>query len=140
MMFNYPCFGFPPYYRRFYPKNTHTVPITKTEQEYIYNTPSRVSAVRNNSFKSNAIAQNKSVYNTEKSENISFKNQNEENRNCIGKEDDKKNNEVDAPLFDLFGLKLYFDDILLLGLLFVLYSEGVDDTNLYIALVLLLMS
>lgn len=140
MMFNYPYFGFPPYYRRFYPKNMHTVPTTKTEQKYVYNSPNRVPPVRNNSFKSNTVVQNKSVYNTQKSENISSKNQNEQYRNCIDKDDDEKNNEVDSPLFELFGLKLYFDDILLLGLLFVLYSEGVDDTNLYIALVLLLMS
>lgn len=140
MMFNYPYLGFPPYYRRFYSKNMHTVPITKTEQEYIYNTPSKVPPLRNNSLKSNDVVQNKSVYNIKKNENISFENPNEHNRNCIDKEDDKKNNEVDSPLFELFGLKLYFDDVLLLGLLFVLYSEGVDDTNLYIALVLLLLS
>lgn len=140
MMFNYPYLGFPPYYRRFYPKNMHTVPITKTEQEYVYNAHNRATPVRNNSVKSNPVIQNKPVYNTEKYENISSKNENEQNRNCIDKDDDKKNNEVDSPLFELFGFKLYFDDILLLGLLFVLYSEGVDDMNLYIALVLLLLS
>ena len=140
MMFNYPYIGFYPYYKRFYPKNMHAIPIAKTEQEKVCNSPSKVATLRNNSFKSNSIVHSKSVYNTEKCESIPPKNQNEQNRTCIDKDDDKKNNEVDSPLFDLFGVKLYFDDILLLGLLFVLYSEGVDDTNLYIALFLLLMS
>ncbi len=140
MMFNYPYIGFPPYYRRFYPKNMHTVPTTKTSQEYLDNSPNRVTPVRNNSFNNNAIVHDKSVYNTEENENFSSKNKNEINTTCIDKEDSQKNNEVDTPLFELFGFKLYFDDILLLGLLFVLYSEGVDDTNLYIALVLLLLS
>lgn len=43
-------------------------------------------------------------------------------------------------LFDLFGLKIYFDDILIIGLLFFLYNEGVKDEGLFIVLVLLLLS
>ena len=42
--------------------------------------------------------------------------------------------------FDLFGFRLYFDDILIMGLLFFLFVEGVDDEMLYIALILLLLS
>ena len=46
----------------------------------------------------------------------------------------------DKPLFEIMGIKLYFDDILLLCLIFFLYQEGTDDSFLMIALVLLLMS
>jgi hypothetical protein len=55
---------------------------------------------------------------------------------------DKKNksNSNDSYLFDLFGLKLYNDDILILGLLFFLYTEGVQDTWLFLVLLLLLLS
>lgn len=42
--------------------------------------------------------------------------------------------------FEIFGLKLYFDDLLLIALLFFLYQEEVKDTYLYIALLLLLLS
>lgn len=42
--------------------------------------------------------------------------------------------------FELFGLTLYFDDILLMCLLFFLYNEGVKDDELFISLVLLLLS
>lgn len=42
--------------------------------------------------------------------------------------------------FELFGLKLYFDDILLICLIFFLYQEGVKDDELFISLILLLLS
>ena len=42
--------------------------------------------------------------------------------------------------FELFGIKLFFDDILLICLLFFLYEEGARDTELFICLILLLLS
>jgi len=44
------------------------------------------------------------------------------------------------PCFEIFGLTLHFDDLLLLALLFFLYQEEVKDTYLYVALILLLLS
>lgn len=49
----------------------------------------------------------------------------------------KSNNNT---VFEIFGIKLYFDDILLICLIFFLYNEGVKDQYLFIALVLLLLS
>ena len=46
----------------------------------------------------------------------------------------------DRPVFEIFGIKLYFDDILLISLIFFLYNEGVKDESLFIALILLLLS
>lgn len=46
----------------------------------------------------------------------------------------------DSPLFQIFGLNLYFDDILLVCLIWFLYQEGVKDEGLFIALILLLLS
>lgn len=57
--------------------------------------------------------------------------------------DNKKNNSnsnTDDYFFELFGLKLYFDDILLISLIFFLYKEGVQDDELFISLILLLLS
>ena len=45
-----------------------------------------------------------------------------------------------GPIFELFGIQLYFDDILLISLIFFLYNEGVHDQFLFIALILLLLS
>ena len=52
----------------------------------------------------------------------------------------KSNKYVDDYLFDLFGLKIYNDDILLVSLIYFLYSEGVKDDGLFIVLILLLLS
>ena len=52
-------------------------------------------------------------------------------------ESSKKENK---PIFEIFGIKLYFDDLLIIALLFFLYEEGVEDNLLFISLVLLLLS
>lgn len=57
--------------------------------------------------------------------------------NKIKKEEDSYE---DSPLFQIFGINLYFDDILLVCLIFFLYQEGVKDETLFIALILLLLS
>lgn len=46
----------------------------------------------------------------------------------------------DRPVFNLFGIRLYFDDLLLLALIYFLYAEDVHDPELFIALILLLLS
>lgn len=56
-----------------------------------------------------------------------------------------KNSNINLPpnkdfVLDIFGLKLYFDDVLILSLLFFLYKEDVKDNGLFLALVLLLIS
>lgn len=49
---------------------------------------------------------------------------------------EKKSNVI----FEIFGIKLYYDDILLLSLILFLYKEGVKDQYLFISLILLLLS
>lgn len=49
-------------------------------------------------------------------------------------------NNIEEPIFEILGIQLYLDDIIILGLLFFLYQEGVQDEMLYIALILLLLS
>ena len=69
-----------------------------------------------------------------------YSNQNS-NRNSNQSQNKNKSNSNDSDyLFDLFGIKLYFDDILILGLIYFLYSEGVKDEMLFISLLLLLIS
>ena len=52
----------------------------------------------------------------------------------------KQEPEYEPEIFEIFGLKLYFDDILLICLIFFLYNEGVKDQYLFISLILLLLS
>ncbi len=46
----------------------------------------------------------------------------------------------EEPIFEIFGIKLHFDDILIIALIFFLYNEGVKDNYLFISLILLLLS
>ena len=45
----------------------------------------------------------------------------------------------DEPIFEFMGIKLYLDDLLILGLLFILYTEGVEDEMLFLSLILLII-
>ena len=44
------------------------------------------------------------------------------------------------PIIEIFGIKLYLDDLIILSILFFLYKEGVQDELLFISLILLLLS
>ncbi len=86
--------------------------------------------------------------NTLKNSNSNFFQNNQESE----KKSDLKNNNIQSNIssknlppnkdfvLDLFGLKLYFDDVLILSLIFFLYKEDVKDEGLFLALVLLLIS
>lgn len=50
-----------------------------------------------------------------------------------------KQDETDV-IFEILGLKIYFDDLLLICILLFLYQEGIQDEYLFIALMLLLLS
>ena len=60
----------------------------------------------------------------------------------IEKEEAKeiKDTQEDRQCFEILGIKLYFDDILLICLIFFLYNEGIQDQSLFISLILLLLS
>ena len=73
----------------------------------------------------------------------SSKNSNHVNDNRILRnfeQKNKSNKNTDEYLFDLFGLKIYSDDVLLVSLIYFLYSENVKDDGLFLVLVLLLLS
>ena len=46
----------------------------------------------------------------------------------------------DEVLFEILGLKIYFDDLLIICILLFLYQEGIKDQYLFISLILLLLS
>ncbi len=51
-----------------------------------------------------------------------------------------ENNDTSEAFFEIFGLKLYFDDILIICILFFLYSENVHNDELFICLILILLT
>ena len=74
--------------------------------------------------------------NAEKNKNRQVKNDTTENK----KTEESRNISNDSPVFQFFGINLYFDDILLICLILFLYLEDVKDESLFIVLILLLLS
>ena len=110
-IFRYPFF-YNPYYNRNYQYNFLKAPIEN---------------------QSNNLHTNKQIASND-SQNNAPVNKNDKKNNS------KKVDENSNYFFELFGLKLYFDDILLICLIFFLYQEGVRDDELFISLILLLLS
>ena len=75
---------------------------------------------------------------TEKKESSKAEILDEKEINSTDHNNDSRN--IDDSFFEIFGLKLYFDDILLICMIFFLYTEGVQDQMLFISLILLLLS
>ena len=124
MMFHLPYLGMP-YYNR-YSRYGYRFP------NYTY---SNSSFYRQGNFQDSKDFNNKSSYDTKKS--TSFK----ENASNLNNNDTRiDNGDTDAPLFQVFGISLYFDDILLICLIWFLYNEGVKDDSLFLALIMLLLS
>ena len=87
-------------------------------------------AIRHSDFRDTTpIVSSDSTSNSNRLENCKF----EDKKN-------KSNSSNNDYLFDLFGLKIYTDDVLLVSLIYFLYSEGVKDEGLFIVLILLLLS
>lgn len=51
-----------------------------------------------------------------------------------------QNSNATQPIFEIWGIKLYTDDLIIIGLLYFLYQQNVKDEMLYIILFLLLFT
>ena len=110
--FHFPFFYNSNHYNRYNRQNLYTNDVNQNTPE------TKASNNSNNSRNSNNSCNS-----------INFNNSN-----------DSKNTSNEEFFIELFGLRLYFDDILLICLLFFLYNEGVQDDELFISLILLLLS
>lgn len=128
-------FNFP--FNNFYnyrPPNYYTYNPNHNQKNTSYNT---IQGYNSNESRKN-FAENNSNFLHEKSHHSTPK-------NTFFQEESQPQNksstyDSDEYFFELFGLKLYFDDVLLICLLFFLYQEGVKDQELFISLILLLLS
>ena len=50
------------------------------------------------------------------------------------------NPKKENPIINILGINLYLDDILLLCLLFILYTENIKDDELFFTIILLLLT
>lgn len=150
-MYNYPFFSFPhfrkyPYYSN-YVNHSRNVANFPSMQSPSYSS-SKVSLEKKEPtfyHHDHYYSRLQDEYSRKKSE---LENKKEENGSKKAKtgfsfldhflhQEDRKD---DEKYFEILGLKLYDDDILLLCLIFFLYKEDVKDPYLFIALVLLLLS
>ena len=164
MVANYPYFGLPNYMRYMNPSTYKN--IQQQKQEYIRNNNNAQSQSRNSYYSIPCTQNNKSNlqtpinsrnnlnyrpsaynihsktgpkpinndYNSVKSKSSSYKN------NITPPKKEKAKQQESSPLFSFFGINLYYDDVLILCILFFLYNEKVNDPYLFFTLVLLLLT
>lgn len=115
-MNRFPFFGYPYRYYNYYPKYSKQEPL-KNDTKEDYKQELKEEDMHNNRYQ-----QKKSS----KSSPFTF--------NFDGFTSN------DEAIVTLYGIKLYLDDLIILGLLYVLYQEEVKDEMLFISLLLLLLS
>lgn len=130
MMYNYPFFSFP-YFRRYSVNpnmyyNRRSLTVSSSKQN-----PHDFSQGNNKKHKTSAET-NINTKSTNSKASYGF--------NFLDNFFHQTDRGEDESYFDLFGLKLYNDDLLLIGMIFFLYKEDVKDQYLFIALILLLLS
>lgn len=128
MIYNFPFYPhFPTKSYRSYPQKVNKSNVSKEYgHNYDYNYRRATSNPKVDSVKARINNQQSRI-----SESTNLNTHREElKKEEIGKE----------VFFEILGIKLYSDDILLLCLLFFLYKEGVHDEYLFIALIMLLLS
>lgn len=164
MVANYPYFGLPNYMRYMNPNAYKN--IQQQKQEYIKSN-SRTQPRNRNPYYSTPYTQNNrqisqasmnsrnnlnyrpSSYNVHSKINPkqinndynSYKDTSSSYKSNITKPKKEKTTQQESPpLFSFFGINLYFDDVLILCILFFLYNEKVNDPYLFFTLVLLLLT
>lgn len=131
MTYNYPFFSFP-HFRRSnsnYYNNKFSTPI-------INNLYSPINNATYSNLKNFHINNNFSHKGEKKASSNNFTSSFSFLNNLLYQDDRKE----DEPFLKIFGIKLYYDDILLISLIFFLYKEDVKDQYLLFALILLLLS
>jgi len=122
-----------------FPPNFKKIPATPRKNTYTPSISSIPNTIKNNN---NSYSQKKpnSFYSNNIEVNNSFPNYNKQNCETNKEIKEKTENSSYEQFFEIFGIKLYFDDLLILALIFFLYKEEVNDNYLYIILFMLLLS
>lgn len=95
-----------------------------------------------NNMRNKKSTTSKTTSSTEAHDYINLQNMSSNNKDYTKQTSDNKRTFKDSSqaLFNILGLDLYSDDILILCLLFFLYVEGIKDEMLFLCLILLLIS
>ena len=131
-MVHFPFRPFPPW--RYYPQYTYYGRI---------NPISTLQKNKNNLLNlqdSSGISSNNNFDNSNSSNNRTQKNRPQKYNFAHINLESLFNSDLEHPIVEFLGIKLYLDDLIILGLLFFLYKEDVHDEILFSILLLLLLS
>lgn len=131
-MISFPPFlGFNPYYKRPY-NYTHNPYVPK-----VFHTPKNGYSTQKSQKTSDYMKNGKAPQYDNDFHNSS---DNAKKNSSNNLSDNQKDKNAYEPFFSIFGIDLYFDDILILALLLFLNNEDVKDSYLYIVLLMLLFN
>ena len=137
MMFNYPFFSFK---NRNYPYRYYNYPVYQNRYNKSYNNiPAESHNLRSVGL-SRAPAPTHKFLENQQQINRTFQTLNDKSNSSQSGTSENRNSTKDEQFFSIFGIKLLFDDLIILALLFFLYNEGVKDEGLFLCLILLLLS
>ena len=140
-MFNLPFFNYPynySYYRNYNRYNNYAKSHTSN---YSTNTNACASNTNNTSFNENHSTTSNFAHNSyplQQEPKNSITNSDKISNTINSRLSSSSNN--DQAIFEILGIKLYLDDLIILGLLFFLYQQQVKDEMLYIILFMLLFA
>ena len=137
-MANFPFFRFPynNYYYRYYPNYNRMNDLNKNEKTNPIEEPSMQEFSNDRQDK---------TYDTSNSRFHEFNNSQKKSSkyNHFGPIHFASSfslTDLEEPVLEILGIKLYLDDLIILGLLFFLYKEDVQDEMLFLSLILLLLT
>lgn len=136
-MFNLPFFNYQynyPYYKYYHRYNNNY----NQNANYYNSTNITPHNTTSTNYNSNPTT-NQAYIPIQKQETKNSITNSKEISNTINSRSSSKSNTEQA-IFEILGIKLFLDDLIILGLLFFLYQEDVKDEMLYIILFLLLFS
>lgn len=126
--FQFPRFFAPNYYPHY--RNNYSYPNTHFTE--------------NNMNSTNSTSEDNTDYKLEKIEKKEKRITNTSHSRSFGPVrfnfDDPFNIDKEEPIIEILGISLYLDDLIIIGLLFFLYQEGVKDESLFFTLILLLLT
>ncbi|MBR1802733.1 MAG: hypothetical protein IJ777_02015 [Clostridia bacterium] len=139
MTYNYPFFRFPHMGR--YPSYPPHYANYSAPVDRVGLTPRTLPAVRPRKEEPSFSQKGENFHTNDTIKEKAFHQKSErQSINLLSNLFHQEDREDEEPFFEIFGLKLYYDDMLLIGLIFFLYQEEVKDQYLFIALILLLLS
>ena len=142
MVVDYPYFGFPNYMKHMnpgfcFPNTSRSIPNNS-------GSPNNCYSNKNYNFSKN-IQNNNPNYQFSNTANHFKFSSNKQRRdysiNCGPVNAKKeKHQSYNSAVFNILGINLYFDDVLIILVIFFLYNENVNDPYLFIVLILLLLT